>query len=78
MIRASLEGHRFRMTSYVGNDGSSSYGLVMCYEDPATAQTNYQTAFRGGKKYASVVGDAVAERRPLRRQRTVSDFFIIH
>ncbi|MCJ1346260.1 hypothetical protein MMC31_004475 [Peltigera leucophlebia] len=78
MIRASLQGHRFRMTSYVDNDGSSSYGLVMCYEDPATVQTSYETAFRGGKKYASVAVDAVEadERVPLRRQRTVSDFFI--
>lgn len=76
MIRASLQGHRFRMTSYVDNDGSSSYGLVMCYEDPATIQTSYQTAFSGGKKYASVAVDAVDERVPLRRQRTVSDFFI--
>lgn len=76
MIRASLQGHRFRMTSYVNNDGSSSYGLVMCYEDPATVQTTDQTAFRGGKKYASVAVDAVDEHIPLRRQRTVSDFFI--
>ena len=76
MIRTSLQGHRFRMTSYVDNDGSSSYGLVMCYEDPATVQTNYQTSFRGGKKYASVAVDAVDEHMPIRRQRTVSDFFI--
>ena len=76
MIRASLQGHKFRMTSFVGIDGSSSYGLVMCYEDPATVQTSYQTAIRGGKKYASVAVDAVDERVPLRRQRTVSDFFI--
>lgn len=75
-IRASLQGHRFRMTSYVDNNGSSSYGLVMCYEDPATVQTNYQTSFLGGKKYASVAVDAVDEHIPLRRQRTVSDFFI--
>ena len=76
MIRASLQGHRFRMTSFVDNDGSSSYGLVMCYEDPATVQTSYQTAFSGGKKYAPVAVDAGDERVPLRRQRTVSDFFI--
>lgn len=76
MIRASLQGHRFRMTSFVDNDGSSSYGLVMCYEDPATVQTSYQTAFSGGKKYSPVAVDAVDERVPLRRQRTVSDFFI--
>lgn len=76
MIRASLQGHRFRITSYVGSDGSSSYGIVMCYEDPATVQNNYQTAFRGGKKYTSVAVDAVDGHIPLRRQRTVSEFFI--
>lgn len=79
MIQASLKSHRFLMTSYVDNDGSSSYGLVMCYEDPATVQTNYQTAFRGERKYAYVAVDAVDavnEHVPLRRQRTVSDFFI--
>lgn len=76
MIRASLQGHRFRITSYVDSAGSSSYGLVMCYEDPATVQTNYQTAFRGGKKYTSVAVDAVDGHIPLRRQRTVSEFFI--
>lgn len=78
MIRASLQGHRFRVASYVGNDGSSSYGLVMCYEDPATVQTSYETAFRGGKKYASVAMDAVDadERVPIQRQRTFSDYFI--
>lgn len=76
MIQASLQGHRFRITSYEDSDGSSSYGLVMCYEDPATVQTNYQTAFRGGKKYTSVAVDAVDGHIPLRRQRTVSDFFI--
>lgn len=76
MIRASLQGHKFRITSFVDKDGSSSYGLVMCYEDPATVQNSSQTAFSGGKKYASVAVDAVDELVPLRRQRTVSDFFI--
>lgn len=76
MIQASLQGHRFRITSYVDSDGSSSYGLVMCYEDPVMSQSNYQTAFRGGKKYTSVAVDAVDGHKPLRRQMTVSDFFI--
>ncbi len=76
MIRASLQGHRYRLTSYVSDDGTGAYGLVMCYQDPAMIQTNYRTAFLGGKRYASVAVNAVDERTPLKRQRTISDFFI--
>lgn len=76
MIRAALQGYRYRVDFYLDDDGVSCYGLVIFHQEPDVAQINSRTSFHGGKKYATVAVTAVQEHVRLKGQRTISSFFV--
>ena len=76
MIRAALQGYRYRIDSYLDDDGVNSYGLVISSQQPDVVQTNSRTSFHKGQKYATVAVNAVEEHRRPERQRKFSSFFV--
>lgn len=75
MIRAALQGYRYRVDSYLDDDEVNLYGIVIC-QQPDVVQMNSQTTFHKGKKYATVAVNAVEEHVRPERQRTISSFFV--
>ena len=76
MIRANLQGYRYRIDSYLDDDGANSYGLVISHRQPDVVQTDFPTSFHKGKKYVKVAVNAVEEDGRPERQRTISSFFV--
>ena len=75
MVSSALRDNRYRIAAFFDEDGSSAYGLVKCNHDSALMDPNYRTAFRKGKKYASVNVTATEDQERPKKHRTFSSYF---
>ena len=75
MISAALRDNRYRIAAFFDEDGTSAYGLIKCNHDSALMDPNYRTAFRQGKKYASVNVTATEDQERPKKHRTFSSYF---
>lgn len=75
MINSALRDNRYRIAAFFDEDGASAYGLVKCNHDSALMDPNYRTAFRKGKKYATVNVTATEDQERPKKHRTFSSYF---
>lgn len=76
MIRAALQGYRYRLDSYLDDDGVDSYGLLIADQELDVVKTNSRPSFYRRKKYATVAVNAVEEHVRPDRRSTTSSFFV--
>ena len=75
VINSALRDNRYRIGAFFDEDGASAYGLVKCNHDLALMDPNYRTAFRKGKKYATVNVTATEDQERPKKHRTFSSYF---